>query len=202
MIDLSKTVGKNLAELRKARGLTQGQLAEKFAYTDKSVSKWEHGDALPDINVLKELANFYGVSLDYLTTDQSIEDLKMRGRKDPKIEAANKRLIIAMMILFVWTLAAVIFGIMEYNHVQYNAWLVFVWAFPFSWAVFIASNHFWGKKSYRTTLWIIFHYAWCTALYVELSVDGGNAWGTYWFVLFMGVPLMIATLLLNRIRKV
>ena len=77
MKDLSPIVSHNLTELRKARGLTQGQLAEKFAYSDKSISKWEHGEALPDLNTLQELADFYGVTLDYLThieSDISLQD--------------------------------------------------------------------------------------------------------------------------------
>ena len=46
------TVAENIAHYRKAAGLTQGALAAKINYTDKSVSKWERGDGLPDVFVI------------------------------------------------------------------------------------------------------------------------------------------------------
>ena len=55
MKDLHPIIAENLALLRKSSGLTQAQLAERLGYSDKAVSRWEKGDALPDINVLYEL---------------------------------------------------------------------------------------------------------------------------------------------------
>ena len=57
-------LAKNLAYYRKASGLTQLELADKFNYSDKSVSKWERGEGFPDIFVLKSLADFYGITVD------------------------------------------------------------------------------------------------------------------------------------------
>ena len=66
MDDLKIIIGKNLSSLRKARKLTQLELAEKLNYSDKAVSKWEKGATTPDIETLKQLCDFYGVTLDYL----------------------------------------------------------------------------------------------------------------------------------------
>ena len=66
MDDLKIIIGKNLSSLRKARKLTQLELAEKLNYSDKAVSKWEQGATTPDIETLKQLCDFYGVTLDYL----------------------------------------------------------------------------------------------------------------------------------------
>lgn len=74
-------VAKNLTELRKSRGLTQSELAEKLKYSDKTVSKWETGDSLPDISVLAELAALYGISLDDLVHENAAEKLRTRQRK-------------------------------------------------------------------------------------------------------------------------
>ena len=65
MDDLKTVVGKNLASLRKQAKLTQIELAEKFNYSDKAVSKWEQGATLPDLETLKQLSDFYGVTIDY-----------------------------------------------------------------------------------------------------------------------------------------
>lgn len=54
------------AELREARGLSQAQLAEMLGMTVKSMSYWENGVRKPPIDKLEWLADFYGVSTDYL----------------------------------------------------------------------------------------------------------------------------------------
>ncbi len=53
---LKKNIAKNLSSLRKSAGLTQAELGEKLTYSDKSISKWERGDGLPDLLVLDKLA--------------------------------------------------------------------------------------------------------------------------------------------------
>ena len=56
---LRKTIAENLVYYRRHKGLTQAALAETLNYSDKSVSKWERGEGLPDITVLYLLAEFY-----------------------------------------------------------------------------------------------------------------------------------------------
>ena len=56
-------IGKFLQELRKEKGLTQEQLAEKLYVARRTVSRWETGSNLPDLDVLVELADFYDVDL-------------------------------------------------------------------------------------------------------------------------------------------
>ena len=49
-------LGKRIADLRKAQGMTQAQLAEKLGITDKAVSKWERGLSNPDVTLLPDVA--------------------------------------------------------------------------------------------------------------------------------------------------
>ncbi len=58
-----KKIGNFLKELRKEKGLTQEQLAEKFCVSNRSVSRWENGSNMPDLSVLVELADFYQVDM-------------------------------------------------------------------------------------------------------------------------------------------
>ena len=57
------TFGAFLAETRRARGLTQRDLAERLHVTDKAVSRWERGVGLPDINTLEPLADALGAAI-------------------------------------------------------------------------------------------------------------------------------------------
>ena len=62
-IDPNQT-GAFLAALRKTKGMTQAQVAEALCVSNKTVSKWESGGGLPDVTVLPDLAEFYGVTVD------------------------------------------------------------------------------------------------------------------------------------------
>lgn len=66
MEDIKSIVAKNIVELRQAHKMTQLELAEKLNYSDKTISKWERGESSPDISVLLEISNLFGVTLDYL----------------------------------------------------------------------------------------------------------------------------------------
>ena len=80
---MKKTLGMMIAELRKEKGLTQMELAEKMGVTDKAVSKWERDLSCPDINSLPNLADILGVSVDELmqikkdaeTPKQSVKEI-------------------------------------------------------------------------------------------------------------------------------
>ena len=63
---MKKTLGMMIAELRKEKGMTQLELAEKMGVTDKAISKWERDLSCPDINSLPNLAEILGVSVDEL----------------------------------------------------------------------------------------------------------------------------------------
>ena len=59
-------IGTFLKELRNGKGITQEQLADRFYVSRRTVSRWETGSNLPDLDVLVELADFYDVSIDYI----------------------------------------------------------------------------------------------------------------------------------------
>ncbi len=58
-----KKIGLFLKKLRKEKGLTQEELAEKFFVSSRSVSRWETGATLPDVSILVELADFYCIDI-------------------------------------------------------------------------------------------------------------------------------------------
>ena len=67
---LRANIAKNITELRKASNITQADLAEKLNYSDKSISKWERGDGVPDVIVLNKIAELFGVTLNDLVSDE------------------------------------------------------------------------------------------------------------------------------------
>lgn len=68
-----RTLGTTIADLRKANGMTQAELAEKMGITDKAVSKWERNLSCPDISSIPKLAEILGVSVDDLMQCKGFE---------------------------------------------------------------------------------------------------------------------------------
>ena len=60
-------IGQFLRECRKEKGITQEQLAEMLGVTNRSVSRWENGSNLPDLDILIEMADYYDVYLKVVT---------------------------------------------------------------------------------------------------------------------------------------
>ena len=80
--EIKQNFSRNLAILRKSKNLTQAQLAEKLNYTDKSVSKWEMNQALPQIDKVLLLCELFCVSADDLLNDKNSLDRAERKSKN------------------------------------------------------------------------------------------------------------------------
>lgn len=79
---MKKTLGMIITELRKEKGMTQLELAEKMRVTDKAVSKWERDISCPDINSLPNLAEILGVSVDELMQFKKEESVPQKSAKE------------------------------------------------------------------------------------------------------------------------
>ena len=90
----NNTMGQTISALRKERGMTQKDLAEKLGITDKAVSKWERDVACPDISLLPKLAQILGISVDELM--RADNDPKPRGNRSQILNLVLKAVPLAM----------------------------------------------------------------------------------------------------------
>ena len=97
MINVNDNVKQNLIFLRKQRKLTQIELAESIGYSDKTVSKWETGESVPNVETLVALADFYGVSLDTLTKG-SVDDLVENNKQIKKVH--HSKIVISIIFKY------------------------------------------------------------------------------------------------------
>ena len=82
MENLKETIASNIVRYRNSAGLTQIELADKLNYSDKSISKWERAQGLPDIGVLKEMADLFGIKVDdFLTFHEDNEKVVVPSKK-------------------------------------------------------------------------------------------------------------------------
>ena len=89
-------VGEFIKKLRKENHLTQAEFAEKYGITYQAVSNWEHGKNLPDIALLKQIANDFNVSIDELLGSE-----KKNLKKDNKYLIIGVIIAVALIILFI-----------------------------------------------------------------------------------------------------
>lgn len=147
--ELRKTISEKIIHYRRHAGLTQSQLAEKLNYSDKSVSKWERGEGLPDVIVLCRMAELFGVTLDDLTAMEKPAALPANVKK-------TKRMIItALAVLLAWLAASAVFFFLKLADIFIDweffskSWLMFIYAIPVSFIVLTVFSCMWYKTPLR-----------------------------------------------------
>lgn len=83
-------IGKFIAELRRRNGLTQEALGEKIGVTNKTISRWENGNYMPDIETLQLLAQKFNVSINELLSGERLSDEDFRHKADENVIAVSK----------------------------------------------------------------------------------------------------------------
>lgn len=111
-------IGKFIAQCRKQTGLTQLQLADQLGITDKAISKWENGKALPDSSIMLALCSILGISVNELLSGEKIsmennnqkhEQLLLDMAKE--LEAKNKTIWSSMWAIMIVSMTALVAGI-------------------------------------------------------------------------------------------
>lgn len=201
MANLNVIIANNLTYLRKKAGLTQLEFGEKFNYTDKTVSRWENGSVTPSVEVLKDIADFYGVSLDYLTSEHhSTKEFESVISKT--INAKNKIIFIALFVTVLWLIAITIYVASIYNMgtANFNVnrwWVVFLWTTALSF-LFIALL---TRRSFKGSKWIVVYYSIFTWTLLGSAYITWLTSGNYWYLFFIGVPIQVALILFAKLRS-
>ena len=131
---LRKTVAKNIAAYRKAHHDTQLDLATTLNYSDKSVSKWERGESLPDVYILSQIADLYGVSVSALIGEI----------QPPKESKPHYHMFILLLSLaLTMAVATLLFSMFMICKVPYPAWMFFVYALPVCSIICIVFTSLW-----------------------------------------------------------
>lgn len=196
MNNVKEMLPKNLVKLRSESKMTQSEVAEKLNYTDKSVSKWERGEAIPPIDVLKDLADLYGVSLDYLVGNT--ENGSYDRRYTSKANNTNKVVIMLLAVSLVWIVATVLYayGII---FAQSSFWTLFVGAVPLTTVVLIVFNGIWGKRKFTFILISVLIWTLITTIYLVFLTTPSRY--NLWAIFIIGIPLQVATILWSQLKK-
>lgn len=190
--DLREVIAKNICELRCEMNMTQLMLAEVLNYSDKAVSKWERGEALPDVTVLKRIADYFGVTVDYLLESEHGTNAHPT-RELVKQRRRNRAVITLMSVACAWLVATIAFAVLLSVQTAFAPWLVFVYAIPVSMIVAVVFNSIWGAR--RLNFFIVSTMLWGLLLSVYLTVKL-VALANIWVLFIVGIPIQFLVIFL------
>ncbi len=189
--EFNKRVGENLSKYRKFNNYTQIQIAEKLSYSDKAVSKWENGECLPDVYVLKQLADVYGVTVNDLITP--------RHKPKVSVNKINSFFLPVLSCCIVWIVALVAFFILEATLKGFTKpWLAFIIALPCSAIITLVfsciyKNRYIQLISISVIIWTVI---------LSLHLGFMDIFSEITMLYFIGIPLQIATLVWYLYRHI
>ena len=167
MDDIKSIVAKNMTELRVTNNMTQLDLAEKLNYSDKTISKWERAESSPDISVLVEIANIFGVTVDYLVTEEHDEkQIIVKKKQEPS--KYDRKAIAYISESAAWIVAVFSFIIttLIVKRMSFQ-FLYFVYALPIVLIVKLIFNSIWFNR--RLNYYIISLLMWSLLMAVHIT---------------------------------
>lgn len=205
MKDIKSIVAKNMTELRQANNMTQMELAEKLNYSDKTISKWERAESTPDISVLAEIAELFGVTLDYFVTEEQSkrEHSKREHRREREREVTdgakyNRRIIAYISESVPWLVAILAFIIttLIINKMTFQI-LYFSYALPIAMIVKLVFNSVWFNPRHNYFIISLLVWSLLAAIHITFLQCGINVALIY----LLGVAGQIVIVLWSFIKK-
>ena len=182
----------NIIRLRTEAHMTQAELGAKLSYSDKTISKWERGEAIPDAYVLTQLASLFGVSVDYLLSSHDSWEAPVEEEEQMKKPRYSEWKIILLAVISVWTgfltafVALWIFGIVW--------WEIFIVALPASFTVLTVLLAVFRRRRYMS--WCIGALVFSLLLLVFVVIPDMK----WWQLLILTVPAELIVFLSFHLR--
>jgi len=200
---INARIAQNLTLYRKAANLTQAELAEKINYSDKSVSKWESGNGVPDVYILLKLAEIFKVTLDELVGEKA-EKIVEEREKEKKKSTFFRIMVMLLSSGIVWLVATSLFAATTlWFDDELEEWMAFIYAIPVNAVLLIVFSSVWKYKmlnflSVSLVIWSALLSAFLTTVFVgqRFGSDVSGAW--VFFIL--GVPLQVLEVLWTFFR--
>jgi len=181
---LINQVAENIAYYRKKMNLTQFELAEKLNYSDKSISKWERAEGIPTLVVLKEICDFFGITLNDITNPKKVKiNYKMKKRG----------LIAYFYASIAFVVAVIIYGIFNLIDINFAAWKLIIYAIPIASLVLFIFSIIWNQRI-ETYLYLS-SFIWTLALSFYVSISIPNKY----MIFIIAIPVHLFLLYLIRL---
>lgn len=186
MRELRDVIAKNICDLRTEAKMTQLALADVLNYSDKAISKWERGESVPDIFMLKRIADYFGVSVDYLLESDHTESIENKIA-NYKMSARNRFVISFLATMLVWFIATFVFVSMLIfsPDLPLRPWLMFIYAIPVSATVALVFNSIWGRRKINYLIISVLIWSFLLSVFMTLIIIFSM---NIWPVFLLGIP--------------
>ena len=201
--DIKVIFAQNLAQLRKQAKLTQIEFAEKINYSDKAVSKWERGESIPDVAVLKGIADFFGVTVDFMITERPLNaPIEEKTNYVKAVNKKNRFFISAITLCAVLVCSVMAFVTMQSafpDNIWKNALTCLVFPLPIYFILLTIFSSLWSKTrllkilAVSLLIWSILIDAFSICFFILNT--------SYWLIFAIGVPAQILILMSFGIIK-
>ena len=204
---LKYQIGANIAAYRKQAGLTQAGLAEKLNYSDKTVSKWERGESVPDVLTLMQLASQFDITVNDLLVDPealpgnpgTLEKAMTQVSEKALKRKANKNVILALSSTLVWFVALFAFVVLSsFDFLEKYSCLLFFYAIPANAIVLLSLRSAWHDFRWNKALISAIVWGSLLSIYVTLNAVMGIY---FWKIFLLGIPGQIAIFLWFRMFR-
>ena len=196
-----KIIAENIAALRRSQGMTQAGLAERLGYSDKSVSKWERGEGLPDVLCLKAMADLFGVPVDYFLEadhpDQPPAEGEVPEPESRETYSVSHRNITLVSVAGTWLLAAIVSVSVRIGGALFV--LPFVAAVAVTALLLVIFNSVWGRRA-----WIfptVAFLCWSVLFLLCWILHAYSSAHSPWLLMILGIPATVVVWLACRIRR-
>lgn len=207
MDELKIVFASNLIKLRTQAGLTQAELGEKLHYSDKSVSKWERGESVPDVITLMQLAEQFEITVNDLLVDPNelpsnptgLEAAMTKVSEKALKRKADKNIILKLSSLLVWFVALFIYVVLSnFQVTERYSTIFFAYAIPANAIVLLSLRSAWHDFRWNKALISIIVWGSLLSIFVTFYVF----WNVLvWKLFLLGIPGQIAILLWFRMFR-
>ena len=192
--EINQKIATNIAFYRKQSGMTQAELAEKINYSDKSISKWESGNGVPDVYTLMQMAKLFKVSLNDLVGEKAVQTDKQRKRT-----RGLETLIMLLSSGIIWLVATCFFVALQLVMPgRAPWWMVFVYIAPANAILLIVFACAWKYRLLNFVSVTILIWSALTSFYLSgrfIAIENGWGYEGLWTVFLLGAPLQVLEVL-------
>ena len=182
-MDIKENFSQNLIKYRKALNLTQAEFAEKINYSDKAISKWERGESLPDLIVIKQIADLFNITIDELISKPKADKIKIKQLFKSDI------FLSFLTVCVIWLVATILYcfaGVILPDTIG-KTWLFFITALPFTFATLsVLFKRKFGDIAYCLALTLLL-FTLTLAVYLFLLEFLASPPLTLWIIFFIPI---------------
>jgi len=194
MEELNKVVAKNLIKYRNLEGFSQAELAKKINYSDKTISKWEKGDSLPDLAVLVKLTEIYKIDINEFLNDKTEEQEIVISKR-----FINKQhiLISLLSVGLVEFLSAIVFFVLfMIDTTESYAYLSFVYSIPICALLMFIFSTIWWNNYVKTVFCSLMEWGIILAICFTFSIS------KIWILCVVGASFQIIIIMWFILRDI